>query len=169
MDRIFGERHVNKSTRPFAPVRIGILAMFSLTFFAGCSSFSRDYKKALAEQRPAGSIEGPWNGTWTSNGGHAGSLKCLLTRNGPAQSDAGAPTTYRARFEATFWKVFTGRYDVTLSGKENPDGTAHLTGDQDLGKMVGGVFHYDAHVTPTNFDATYESSKDDGKFTMKRP
>jgi hypothetical protein len=151
------------------PVRIGFLAMFSLTFFAGCSSFSRDYKKAVAEQRPAGTIEGPWTGTWTSNGGHTGSLKCLLTRNEPAQSAPMGSVTYRARFKATFWKIFTAHYDVTLHGKQDANGSAHLTGDQDLGKLVGGVYHYDANVTPTNFDATYESSKDDGKFVMTRP
>src|SRR6476469_4714266 len=101
---------MHRSTHRGTRLRIGILAMFSLTFLAGCSSFSRDYKQAVAEGRPQGSIEGPWQGTWTSNGGHAGGLKCLLTRNAPAATAPNAPTTYRARFEATFWKIFTAHY-----------------------------------------------------------
>lgn len=141
-----------------------VLAMFCLTFLAGCSSFGRDYKAALS--RPAQGIEGAWSGTWASDGGHTGALQCVLTKL--PQSTAGQ-TSYRAQFQATFWKIFTGHYDVILTGKEANDGAAHLSGDHDLGKLAGGVYHYEAQVTPANFDATYACPKDKGKFVMTRP
>src|SRR5690349_7223460 len=57
----------------------------------GCSTFDRDYKQALASGVPANSIEGPWEGRWTSQGGHGGDrLRAIVTRT--------APDTYHARF-----------------------------------------------------------------------
>ncbi len=145
----------------------GILAMFCITFFSGCSSFSRDYQRALGQVTPSDHIEGPWQGTWTSDGGHSGGLKCLLSRDSNSASP-GHPAAYRARFEATFWKIFTAHYDVILKGTDQP-GTTYLQGDHNLGWIAGGVYHYDAQVTPSHFHATYRSSKDRGKFVLVRP
>jgi hypothetical protein len=148
------------------------LALCALLTSAGCSRFSRDYRAALAEKRVPGSIDGAWQGTWSSAGGHHGELRCILTAV-PGATEAAPvtqpvpPVKYLARFEATFWKVFTGRYTALLSGTREGDAT-HLSGDHDLGPFLG-QYHYEATVTPDRFDATYRTHGDHGEFRLTRP
>jgi hypothetical protein len=73
-----------------------------------------------------------------------------------------------ASFEAKFWGVFTAHYIVALKGTRD-SAVAHLSGDQDLGGLEGGRYHYEATVTPERFDATYRSPMDHGEFHMTRP
>src|SRR5947208_1643822 len=131
----------------------------------GCSTFPRDFTAAVAKPVPAETIEGPWQGSWNSNGGHSGQLRCLLE---PSGEPAGGAENYQARFEAKFWGIFTARYNVILHGTRG-DGGAKLSGDHDLGWLAGGVYHYEADVTPAAFEATYRSKYDTGTFHMTRP
>ena len=145
----------------------GPLLMVSLVAAGGCSTFSKDYNAAVASSQagvaaaPSSSIIGPWQGEWRSKSGHRGRLRCVLS--------AKTPTEYFARFEAKFWKIFTAHYDVTLRVVNETDQTVKLAGDQDLGWLAGGKYHYEATVTPEQFDATYDSKIDSGEFHLRRP
>jgi hypothetical protein len=156
-------------------------ALLALTLLStGCSTFPRDFDRAASappKSVDTFAITGPWQGEWKSNGGHQGGLRCLLTAvpssalpGSLGEAAANPPRReYEARFEAKFWGIFTAHYAVRLTGTAAFDGTVTLSGDHDLGSLVGGVFHYDATVTPQRFDATYKSRDDAGVFRMTRP
>ena len=141
----------------------GFLAIGGLSLLLGCSSFSREWSSAPAKATSVGSIEGRWHGYWKSDvNGHNGDLKCVVTRN-PDQ-------TYRANFSAVYWKILTFTYVANLKGTPTPTPTTiQLSGQQDLGAMAGGVYTYEGTATDTNFDCTYSSKYDHGKFVMTRP
>lgn len=136
---------------------------FSLLLFlalAGCSSFERDYRAALEMPIPQDSIEGPWDGTWASHAGHGGNrLRALVTRT--------APDSYQARFRATFWMIFESEQQVDL--KITSAAPLKAAGQQDLGALAGGIYEYEATLTPNTFNATYKSQYDHGLFDLKRP
>lgn len=92
--------------------------------------------------------------------GHTGKLRCLLS----AEDD----NRYRAHFRATYWKVFRFGYAVSLQFEQR-DGGWRFTGEEDLGKLAGGVYRYEGQATPTNFFSTYRSKHDHGTFQMERP
>ena len=152
-----------------------ILPLALLGLMAGCSSFPSEFKRAAERQERADAIEGAWQGTWKSDGGHHGALRCILTAEPTNAKDvlpggvggAGAMVQYRASFEAKFWGIFTGHYKVLLTGSRQSNETV-LKGDQNLGWYAGGVYHYEARVTAEEFHATYQSEADDGVFEMKR-
>lgn len=132
-------------------------ALFALT---GCSSFESEYSKASATTLPANSIEGPWVGTWESQAGHgSGPLRAMLTKTGP--------DVYYARFRAGYWGIFQADEETLLrASSTNP---VKATGESDLGYLKGGLYKYDATITPTRFDANYQSKDDRGIFTLTRP
>ena len=137
-----------------------------LLFFAlltgGCSTFNRDWKKAVATPGAADTVEGCWEGTWLSaRNGHTGKLRCLATKTDDRQ--------IRARFKATYWKIFRIGYEVTLNSESLPGDKVHIQGENDLGWWGGGVYHYSGTISPTNFSSTYRSKYDHGTFEMKRP
>lgn len=144
---------------------VAVLAFLGLV---GCSSFPQDFKQAAAQPAPTRVIAGAWQGRWASDGGHHGELRCLLTESVFVPMKPGAPVIYEARFEATFWKIFTAHYAVELSGSTR-NGATTLSGDHDLGWLAGGKYHYEAKVTPEKFDARYQSKADKGTFEMGRP
>jgi hypothetical protein len=163
----------NGLSLPPAGTRIGAMKVparqtfaFALTFgllllVNGCSSFNREWKKAAATQSNQSSLEGRWEGKWLSDKNrHTGKLRCLLTR----ESD----TNYRARFKATYWKIFRASYLVKFTG-EMRDGVWHFKGDEDLRWFAGGIYHYEGRVTPTNFFSTYRCKYDHGTFILHRP
>ncbi len=132
----------------------------SLAFLAGCSSFNREWKEAPAATSP-GDIEGKWQGHWRSDkDDHTGSLRCVMTKTGDDR--------YCAHFVATYWKIFTFAYVAELQGTPQ-ENSVHLSGAQDLGSLAGGVYKYDGTATNTDFNCTYSSKYDHGKFIMIRP
>jgi hypothetical protein len=85
-----------------------------------------------------------------------------------ATTPTARPATYEAKFEAKFfWDLFTAHYSTLLSGARS-NGVTTLSGDHKLTGLGGGMYHYEARVTPTNFDATYRSEADEGEFHMHR-
>ena len=127
---------------------------------AGCSTFDRDYRQAVAAETSGRGVEGPWDGHWKSEGGHGGDrLRALLTRT--------APDTIHARFRAQYWGIFAGDEDVDLHVTSTSPTRA--AGEADLGFFKGGVYQYDATITPSTFDATYKSKYDHGQFNLARP
>lgn len=126
----------------------------------GCRSFERDFAaaKATSDDDP---VSGAWQGRWISDrNGHRGTLKAVLHPDGADQ--------YRARFKATFWKIFSASYDVQLSVVQTTATKTRLNGSTDLGWLAGGDYEYDATVAGDAFDATYKSKADHGHFEMKR-
>ena len=137
-----------------------IAAVCLMMAMGGCSSFNRDYDRALGKPIPTDSLEGPWEGRWQSQGGHGGDrLRALLTRT--------APDTYHARFRAQYWGILAGDEDVDLHVSSTSPTRAN--GEADLGFWKGGVYRYDATITPSHFDATYKSNEDHGEFNLARP
>jgi len=137
-----------------------LIILSSLAFLCGCSSFNREWASAPS---PDGGIDiqGRWEGRWTSDkDGHTGSLKCVITETSDQR--------YRAHFAAVYWKVFHFAYVAELTG--TLEGNAvHLTGEEDLGGLAGGVYSYDGLADSTRFNCNYTSKYDHGKFTLSRP
>ena len=137
-----------------------LIILSSLAFLCGCSGFNREWANAPS---PTGAIDiqGRWEGRWTSDkDGHTGSLKCVITETSDQR--------YRAHFAAVYWKVFHFAYVAELTG--TLEGNAvHLTGEEDLGGLAGGVYSYDGLADSTRFNCNYTSKYDHGKFTLSRP
>lgn len=132
-----------------------------LIFFCGCSSFHGEWKRAAATPPPAGGITGRWEGHWRSKvNDHTGQLRCLVSELPDGR--------YQARFHAHYWKIFRFGYTVPLDVEAVGDGF-DFKGDTNLGWYAGGVYHYEGHATPTEFDSTYRSKHDHGIFRMTRP
>jgi len=135
----------------------GIVVLFSI----GCSTFNRDWKKAAQTAVAPESMEGRWQGHWLSDvNGHNGKLLCIVSRDGFGD--------YQARFKATYQKVFKFSYTVPLT-IDQTNGVWHFTGEENLGKLAGGVYEYAGTATLTNFHSTYRSKYDHDVFEMKRP
>jgi hypothetical protein len=130
----------------------------SLTVLCGCSSFNREWAAAPVSRVD---IQGRWDGRWTSyKDGHTGSLKCVVTETSDQR--------YRAHFAAVYWKLFHFDYVAELKG--TPEGTGiHLTGEENLGWLAGGVYSYDGHADSAEFNCNYASKYDNGKFILRRP
>lgn len=107
-------------------------------------------------------LVGTWEGTWSSSScGMDGTLRCTVTK-----SDNG-DGKYIAAFDATFWKVFSHKSTITLNAEA--DGEAlRFSGEEDLGLLKGGVYHYEGHTDGKEFYSTYDSTFDKGIFRMKR-
>jgi hypothetical protein len=138
--------------------RLTALALLLLPL-TGCSTFDHDFDAARAAGHAPDGVEGAWAGNWESHNGHGGgSLRAIFTRT--------APDTIHARFRSGFWKLFAAEDSVDF--KATGTNPVHATGDADLGFLKGGVYHYDATITPTTFDATYTMKFDNGVFSMTR-
>ena len=150
---------------------VGSLLLFLLLTSVGCSSsFSRLYDSWLTRPTPADAIGGPWVGEWVSDGGHHGRLRSFL---GNAEEDrlTNLRSEYPVMFEAKFMGIFTANYGVSMRRQETPGPVTSVTlkGDARIGGFCGGMYHYQATVTPTEFEATYQSDSDHGVFHLRRP
>jgi hypothetical protein len=113
---------------------------------------------AIAAPEP---LLGRWEGTWRSQmNQQPGALTCLVSREPDGR--------HRFDFRATFWKVFHASYSVRLDVREIPGGYA-LTGSQNLGGFMGGVYRYEGSVSNGVLRATYKSDADHGVFKLTRP
>jgi hypothetical protein len=144
---------------------LNLAVLFSVLLLCGGCSFSRAWNQAGRTPPPADSIEGRWEGRWLSeHNGHTGRLRCVLTRSG----DRTSTNTYTAHFRATYWKIFWYSYKAEFPF-EPREGVWHFQGDENLGWLAGGIYHYEGRVSPTNFHSTYRSKYDHGTFEMCRP
>jgi hypothetical protein len=143
-------------------VLLSALLLPVLLLVSGCNTFNHQWKQA-ATQQPASptDIQGRWQGTWKSeSSGHTDKLRCIITR----QSDG----IYQARFKAKYHTVLTFGYTVPLQVQPT-DGKYQFSGDANLGRLAGGLYHYEGHANATNFFSTYNSKYDHGIFQMSRP
>ena len=139
-----------------------LVALTGLSLLVGCSSYEAKWKAAADRPVSADSIEGPWEGTWASDAdGHAGGLRCVLTRTGP--------DTYQADYHATYWKVFGFGYSMPLRADQWEGQQVVFEGAADLGWLAGGDYHYEGQADPAEFFCEYRSKYDFGTFRMKRP
>jgi hypothetical protein len=128
---------------------------------AGCSSFTRDWKAAASAPMPTTDISGRWEGTWqNTNNTHRDKMRAILTRISDGE--------YRARFHAKYAKILGFSYATTFHGTWT-SGEFVFHGEENLGKLAGGLYKYDGRISPTNFFSTYDSKHDVGTFTLKRP
>jgi hypothetical protein len=96
-----------RNTRRFPNTIRPLATAFALLLLCGCSTLNRDWRKAAQQPIAANSMEGRWKGTWLSQvNGHTGGLRGLFSQ----ESD----TRYRARFRATYAKLFHFDYTVLL-------------------------------------------------------
>ncbi len=127
---------------------------------AGCSSFNRDWKATVAASAP-GTINGPWEGTWKSDdSGHHDRLRCLIRAEGMG--------AYQARFRANYRKIISFSYTMKMVGAET-NGVFRFRGEANLGRLAGGIYHYEGEASAITFFSTYSSRYDHGTFQMSRP
>src|SRR4030095_1735842 len=106
----------------------------------GCSTFNYDWNIAAKQPTPLNDMQGRWEGKWLSEAnGHNGKLRCLLTRLDDTQ--------YKARYRATYGKVFRFSYDAYVTVEQSNE-SFKFQGDTDLGSLAGGVYHYEGVVSP---------------------
>lgn len=138
-----------------------MLSLLATVLFCGCSSFNHDWRRAVVPPASENSIEGRWQGTWTSDvNGHHGSLLCLLTHE--------HDSLYQARFRATYGHLLHFSYTAQFEMQSHAIGW-EFNGEADLGKLAGGIYYYEGRATPTNLFSTYRSKYDHGSFVLERP
>ena len=136
-------------------------AVLLIVVCTACSTFKRDWNQARNDPVSIQGMAGAWDGDWRSAvNHHHGRLQCLMTKESEGK--------YRARFHATFAKIFHSTYTVPLSVVES-NGVYRLEGEADLGSLAGGTYKYLGQATPTNLNSTYQSKYDHGLFELKRP
>ena len=136
------------------------MAIGFAALLGGCATFDGAYKAAVETGWPADSIEGAWEGKWESKGGHGGGdLKAVVTR--------GAEDIYFVHFRASYWGMF--QTDQEVNFRTTSTDPIKATGTADLGYLKGGVYRYEATITPQRFEATYVAEADRGEFNLARP
>lgn len=152
--------HTSTHTKAFGATRARGIAMLALlTAVGGCSTFNRDWNEAMRRQHAG--VGGCWSGTWASeSSGHQGNLRCIMT---PRDGNA-----FTARFRATYCGLLPFEQSVVLTGAD-AGGLWRFRGEQDLGWLAGGVYHYAGEASPDKFMARYTSANDRGVFEMTRP
>lgn len=141
-----------------------ILAVWSCSMFAGCSTFQRDWDAMETSSGAVSTVEkgliGQWEGTWLSDAnGHGGGLRCIITPN-----ETG---TLIARYHATYARILTFEYEMPMR-VENDGDTYRFAASADLGWLAGGRYEYEGTVVGDEFNSTYRSKGDHGTFRMQR-
>jgi hypothetical protein len=138
-------------------IALGLL----LALASGCSSFHSEWRRAGAAPERPGTLTGRWEGRWTSDyNGHNGKLRCLISQDSDAR--------YAARFRASYLGVLRFEYTVPLQVTQESNRWT-FQGEADLGKLAGGVYHYDGAITDgTNFHSSYRAEVDHGFFQMQK-
>jgi hypothetical protein len=135
---------------------MGCRFLTSISLAAVCLLTGRVADARAAE--PA-DLSGRWHGDWLScQTGHHGRLSARFCKI--------SDTCYRVYFTGTFWAVIPFRFTVNLAASEQPDGTVVLSGSPRL--PFFGTFDFAAIATDYDFRATYSTTRDRGRFTLRR-
>ena len=156
--------------RPSRPAVLLALGVLLLSAAGGCS-FDRRWKhlraQAAADETAAVAaaaadpLAGRWEGTWRSErSNHAGKLRAIVTPVDEA--------TYRADFHATYLGLLRFGYSMDLAAQRE-GGVTRFQGQENLGRLAGGLYQYDGTTDGQTFDCTYRSKSDHGRFRMTRP
>lgn len=142
--------------------RIFLAAGFAL-LASGCGAirFNRAWSRFESAAYDGG-MAGRWKGEWRSEwNGHSGGLRCLMTRQ--------AEDHYLAWFFSTYGWFFFFQHETVFHVVGDEAETLRFEGEQDLGKLVGGVYRYAGTATPDVFHATFRAENgDEGVFEMQR-
>lgn len=140
------------------------------SLLASCGSvrFERAWDRAAAPvaARPAPAGEAPlrerWEGEWRSDwNGHAGGLRCLMWRVDEHH--------VHAWFLSTYARILSFEHDTLFHLEPRGDGSFTLSGSQDLGELVGGVYTYSGQLDASSFHADYAAENGDhGVFELRR-
>ncbi len=104
-------------------------------------------------------LTGKWSGYWISDkNGHTGPLHATFT---PVGDDA-----YKVNYHGRFAKVIPFRYTTTMDVVGRGDGAVMLSAEKPLGPF--GTFRTTATAAGSNFDATFTSRRDSGRFVLSR-
>lgn len=125
-------------------------------------SFLSSLFLVVASAMPACAVDlsGCWTGSWQScSTGHSGVLRARFTRCGETQ--------YRVDFSGRFCRLLPFRYSVTLDVVEDCGDRVTLAGSSFLGRLFG-TFSYTAAADEDAFAARYSSTKDSGRFDLRR-
>lgn len=138
-----------------------VLPLLLLGTSCGAMRFNRAWSDYLPAGEPTG-MAGRWDGEWRSEkNGHAGGLRCLMTLEDEAHC--------RAWFLSTYARVFRFQHETLFRITAEEQGTLRFEGEQDLGKMAGGVYRYEGTVSGDSFRATFQAENGDhGVFEMQR-
>ena len=134
-------------------------------FLTACGSprFERAWDRAESTETPASEPRRErWTGEWRSEwNGHAGGLRCLMWRVDEHH--------LHAWFLSTYARILSFEHDTLFHLEPRGDGSFTLSGSQDLGALVGGVYTYQGSVDAEAFHATYSAENGDhGTFELKR-
>ena len=131
--------------------------------FGACASFDPRWRVADGTAKTRYATR--WDGRWTSAKHHTlsgeqegGRLRCVLERARGGKLDA--------YFHANFL-CFSANYSMTLEPKKG-GAKSEFRGTQELPKIFGGAYKYEARVTKDHFVAHYDSSYDNGTFDLRR-
>ena len=149
-----------------APGVTALMSFLVCMLVCGCSSFQRHWKQTVRYPAPSDTMVGAWEGEWFSDhNGHHGRLRCLVT---PRSNDL-----HQAWFHAKYKKgIITLSFAYKVNLQVQPTNTANrysFVGQDDLGVLAGGVYHYEGHASPIQFFSTYRCQYDYGTFQMSRP
>jgi hypothetical protein len=143
-------------------LKTGGLASLCLLFGA-CASFDPRWRTADGTAKSRYATR--WDGRWTSakhhtlsGGQEGGRLRCVLERAGGGKLDA--------YFHANFL-CFSANYSMTLKPKKG-GAKSEFEGTQELPKIFGGTYRYQARITKDHFVTHYDSSYDTGTFDLRR-
>jgi hypothetical protein len=143
-------------------LQTALAASFCL-FFGACASFDPGWRAADGTAKTRYATR--WDGRWTSakhhtlsGGPEGGRLRCVLQRADGGKLDA--------HFHANFL-CFSANYTMTLTPKKG-GAPSDFQGTQDLPKIFGGAYRYEARVTKDHFTTHYDSSYDNGTFDLRR-
>jgi hypothetical protein len=126
--------------------------------FNNRAQFNRRWREQTAQAGARNGLEGLWQGEWISQAnGHHGALKCILMKT---KSD-----DYEAMFHAVYARFLSVAYTVPLCG-QSIDGKLKLEGETDLGKLAGGIYHYEGEADENAFVCTYRCAYDHGTFHL---
>jgi hypothetical protein len=105
-------------------------------------------------------LTGEWGGYWVScTNGHRGPLRATFCRVGD--------NCYQVRFKGRFALIVPFRYATPMAVTGVGDGFVTLAASRTLGPVLG-TFSMSAAATCNQFDATFTSKKDAGKFVLTR-
>jgi len=135
--------------------------------FGICGSESKSAGQELASQAEVRSdvfvpvdLSGNWKGSWLScKSGHNGKLRATFCRLNDKQ--------VQAVFVGSFAKILPFRYKAVLDIVHEESGMIVVRGSKRLGPFMG-TFSYQATITADRFDASYNSKRDWGKWSMSR-
>ena len=141
----------------------GLMAASFVLALSGCSGFERDWQALAEGPVPADSVEGRWEGSWTSEAtGHTGGLRAIIERTDASQE------SYRVRYHATWGCCFWFNYTLSMMNVQRREGAIEFAAEEDLGWPFGN-YKYSGEVKGAKFRSSYEAESDHGVFEMARP